>query len=175
MLSKKREVSIKKKREMAVRDAENIIYDMVLKADKKGKLVSYKEIEEKLTEPEYQLSKGSISGVLKNMRLKHMIKLRIINNRHYYELPWLTTPYWLAFIFLTIIIITSTFFLLLYKWHETIKIYYSGNDNAIYVNHHFVTIFFVVIIVINNIIFAFCWDKFGTRKLKHKIKKNKEK
>ena len=58
MLSKKRQVSIKKKREMAVRDAENIIYDMVLKADKKGKLVSYKEIEEKLTEPEYQLSKA---------------------------------------------------------------------------------------------------------------------
>ena len=161
----------KKMREMAVRDAENVVYDMVINADKKDELVSHKNIEEKLKVPPYKLSTGAISGVIKKMRLKHMIKLKKIKKQHYYELPWLTTPYWLAFIFSTIIIFSAVLFLLSYNWHETNEAYYLGIDNGVFINHHHLTIAFIIVIFFNNMVFAICWGKFGTRKL---VKKNKK-
>jgi hypothetical protein len=158
----------KKKREMAVRDAETVVYDMVKKADEKGAMVERKKIEDKLTGGVYKLSKGAISELLKRMRKKHMIVLKKINKIHYYELPWVTTPYWLALIFSGVVIISTTLFLLLYNWDETIETYYLGVDTGIYINHHYLTIAFLTILVINNILFAFFWDKYGTRKLKKK-------
>jgi len=164
----------KKMREMAVRDAENVVYDMVINADKKDELVSHKNIEEKLKVPPYKLSTGAISGVIKKMRLKHMIKLKKIKKQHYYELPWLTTPYWLAFIFSGIITFCAILFLISYNWYETIEAYYFGIDNGVFVNHHYLTIAFIIVVVVNNIIFAVCWHKFGTRKLIKKSKKLKK-
>jgi hypothetical protein len=173
--SKRKYKSRKKMGSMAVRDAENIVYDMVIKADQRGKLVSRKEIEEKLSEePEYQLSKGAISGVLKNMRLKHMITIqKKIKKQHYYGLPVFTTPYYLASIFFTIIIVGVVIFLLSYNWGLSNQTYYLDVNTGFYVNHHYLTIAFVVVMIANNIIFAICWNKFGTRKLKKRTIKTK--
>lgn len=148
------------------RDAVNIVYEMVVSAHEQGKLLSRKEIEKRLTEdPNYDLAKSTVSEILKEMRVKHLIVLRVSGNRHYYGLPWLTTPYWLATIFSTIVFFCAVVFLLSYKWYSTLQFYYFEKGNNVFVNHHILTLVFIIVIVFNNFIFAFFWSRYNTKKL----------